>query len=357
MAENKKRVPVEEMRTWITKIFTEAGETQDHSALVADNLLEAEMRGHISHGVDRIPFYVQKVHGGGFKKNANMRILKEKASGFTLDADGGIGVVAGRMAMEECCKRAKTTGACFAVVRNGNHFGIDGYYTLMALKHDMIGLSFCNTSPNMHIWGGADKVLGTNPISVSLPSNLEAPFYFDAATAVAAKGKVVVARDQGIKEVPDTWGVDKDGKVTTDPVQIITGGSVSPFGAYKGSHLSLLIDLLCGALAGSAFNMDTKELMSDWEHPQNVGFLFGALNVEAFTDLKLFKDLVTNQVKRLKASRKAVGFDEILMPGEKEYRNRQDCLKNGVPLNPGVLQKVEAACKKVGVCGVPAGWL
>jgi len=344
----------EKARAFCTEAFMALNVPRADAELVADNLVEGELRGLSSHGLSRLIFYVRKLEAGGFKANPNIRVMQERTSTLMIDADNSLGAVAGAIAMNRCIEKAKSTGIACATVKNGNHYGIAAHYSMMALPHDMIGISMCNSVAKMSVHGGIDPILGTNPISIAVPADKRHPLVYDAATSLVALGKVMVADIEG-KPIPEGWAIDRDGHPTTSAREALNG-AILPFGSYKGSGLAVMVDVFTAVLSGAQFGMHTGELRANPEVGQEVGFFFGAIDIAAFQDVQGFKQRMDQMIAELKASRRAEDCDEILMPGEPEFLKREKNLKEGFRIGPGVLRDLISIKERYGLKIDPADW-
>jgi len=317
-----------------TEAFIVTGVPEADGRLVAENLVEAELRGHPSHGLSRLKFYLAKLEHGGFKVKPNIKILKDRPSMLLMDSDYSLGAVAGKQAMSLCIDKAKKTGFAAASVRNGNHYGIASFYAMMALERDMIGFTTCNTIKLLAVHGGASQILGTNPIAIAVPAGKRYPLVFDGATSMVASGKIILADIEG-KPIPLGWALDTEGKPTTNPKAGLKG-ALLPLGGYKGSGLAVMVDVLSAVLSGAMTSPHVNELRDYPEKGQNVGFFFGAIDVASFEDVDVFKARIDQLIDELKGSKKMEGVEEIFMPGEIEYRNHEKLSKTGFKIGPGV---------------------
>jgi LDH2 family malate/lactate/ureidoglycolate dehydrogenase len=323
-------------RDFCTEALTVLGVPESDALIVATNLVEGELRGLSSHGLSRLKFYVNKLAAGGFKVRPEIKVLEERSSMLLMDADNSLGAVAGVRAMNLCIEKAKKTGIACAAVKNGNHFGIAAFYAMLALDHDMIGIAMCNAVAKMAVYGGIDSVLGTNPISIAVPTGKRLPLIFDAATSEVALGKIMVADIEG-KSIPKGWAIDREGHSTDNP-KLALKGAVLPFGGYKGSGLAVMVDVFTAVLSGALFGMHAGELRADPEKGQGVGFFFGAIDIASFQDVSGFKNRIDQLIADLKASRRAEGVSEIYMPGELEFLKKERLTKTGFAVGPGVLK-------------------
>jgi len=268
----------------------------------------------------------------------NVKIIKESNTSALIDADNGMGHIASYKAMEMCIDKAKKYGMGSVGVRNSNHFGINAFYSMMALEEGLIGLTFTNTSPLMAPFGGRERLLGSNPLCIAVPAGEEPDVVLDMATSVVARGKIEVAARKGMK-IPEGWAIDAEGRVTVDPKQALEG-ALLPFGGPKGYGLAMVVDILSGVLTGSKFGPETGSLFGDLDRPQEVGHFFMAINIESFMPLETFKKRMDSMIRRIRNSEKAVGFDRIYMPGEIEYEKTLELQKTGIPVNEKVIAEL-----------------
>jgi LDH2 family malate/lactate/ureidoglycolate dehydrogenase len=317
-----------------TEAFMATGVPEPDAKLVAQNLVEAELRGHPSHGMSRLKFYIAKLEHGGFKARPNIKILKDRPSMLLMDSDLSLGAVAGKQAMSICIEKAKKTGVAVASVRNANHFGIAAFYAMMALEHNMIGFTTCNANKLQAVHGGASPLLGTNPIAIAVPAGKRYPLVYDGATSTVASGKMIVADIEG-KAIPLGWALDAAGKPTTNPKAGLTG-VLLPLGGYKGSGLAVMVDVLSAVLSGAMTSPHVNELRANPEKGQMSGFFFGAIDIASFDDVDAFKAEIDRLIDELKGSKKMEGVEEIFMPGEIEFRSHEKLSKTGFKIGPGV---------------------
>ena len=323
--------------------------------IVASNLVEGELRGLSSHGLSRMIYYINKLEAGGFKAKPDIKVLQERPATLLMDADNAMGAVAGSQAMKLCIQKAEKTGIACAAVQKGNHFGIAAFYSMMALEKEMIGIAMCNSVAKMAVYGGVDPVLGTNPISIAVPADLKYPLVFDAATSEVALGKILVADIEG-KTIPKGWAIDSEGYPTQNPKSALSG-ALLPFGGYKGSGLAVMVDVFSAVLSGAFFGLHTGELRADPEKGQDVGFFFGAIDVASFQEVQTFKRRIDQMITELKASRKSEGVTEIYMPGELEFLKKEQLLKSGFQIGPGVLRDLMSIKNRFGLRNSPEDWL
>lgn len=315
----------------VTDIFLKAGYSEEYAPLVADNLIEAELRGVRSHGLVQVKPYVERFRAGEIC-NAKPELLQESAATAVVDGHFAPGVISGIYGMNLAIQKAEENGIGVAVVRNGTHFGMAYYYARMALKHNMIGLAFTNAGAFVAPYGGIRRELGTNPICVAVPAGRHDPIVFDAATSEAAFNKLFFAATEN-RKVPKGWAMDENGDDTENPEEGMNG-ALYPFGGYKGYGLAVMVNILTGLLSGASLAYDENGNMQ--ENIDNVGYNFAAIDISKFQDVDKFKQLVDIFADRLKNSEKKKGVQEILLPGEPEFRNARKARKEGMLLYDGV---------------------
>lgn len=326
-----------ELKDYIIRYFSRWQVPTEDAAMAADVLLSADARGVDSHGMIRLnSYYGSRLRKGLINALSPMTIIKETPTTLAIDGNNGLGHPLGVKTMQRCIDKASTIGLAFATVRNSNHYGIAGYYAMMALPHDMIGVSFTNSGPLVAPTYGKKAMLGTNPIAVAVPALSQRPFVLDMATSIVPIGRVSVYQKEG-KPIPEGWGVDDKGIITRDPSQVINGGALMPLGGpdimrgYKGYGLALLVDIFAGVLAGSAFGENVYGSSSS--SAAGVGHFFAAIKIDAFRELDAFKKDMDDLLTQLKNSPKAEGQERIFIHGEKEFENADRSAVEGISLS------------------------
>jgi L-2-hydroxycarboxylate dehydrogenase (NAD+) len=362
MADNESgmpRVGVAALHTFCTEVFEKLGVPSEDAAITSEVLISADLRGVESHGVARLPRYVDGIRDGVMVPRPNVQVVQETVSTAVLDANNGLGQPPSVRAMELAIQKARKAGIGFVTVRNSNHYGIAGYYAMMALKHDMIGISLTNSDTLVVPTFGRKAMLGTNPISVAVPGGRELPYVLDMATSVVPRGKLEVYDRLG-KKMPLGWATDSTGQSTDDAGLVLKIlkykegllGGILPLGGvgelhsgYKGYGLAMLVDIFSGVLAGTAYSTLTYPTGPRGEKlPSRIGHFFGAVRVDAFRPLPEFKADMDNFIDLLKSSPKAEGEGRIYIPGEKEFEREVERRRDGIPLHP----KVVANMKRIG---------
>ena len=333
----------EKLKDFSENILKKLGLKYEEARIISDILIAADLRGISSHGIARLPIYAKRIKLGLINPKPLIRVLKENQTSALLDADNGMGHIAAYKAMDLCIKKAKIVGMASVAVKNSNHFGINAYYTMMGAKENLIGMAFTNTSPLMAPFGGRERLLGSNPLSIAIPSGKEPDIVVDMATSVAARGKLEVAERKGQK-IPVDWAIDEEGRTTTDPKEGLLG-ALLPFGGPKGYGLAIFVDIVSGILTESNFGPDCGSLFGDLERPQNIGHFFTAISIENFIEMEKFQEKMDIMIQKIRNSKKAVGFERIYMPGEIEYEKNTELLKNGIKLNENVINELNGLAK------------
>jgi LDH2 family malate/lactate/ureidoglycolate dehydrogenase len=339
-------VDSDSLRSFSAALLVAVGVSEEDAAIAADVLVTADLTGHESHGVARLEGqYVRPVQSGRIRADAKLTTLRETAATLVLDADNGLGQPATKYAMDLCIAKAREAGTCVAVVRHSNHYGIAGYYPMMAVAQDMLGVC-CTTAGALVVpTGGRTMMLGTNPLAFAAPARRNRPFMLDMATSVVPIGKVEV-KARRATPLPLGWAVDGLGKPDTDSVAMLertygdmTGGLV-PLGGleagHKGYGLAAMVDILSGVLAGATVSLHIRESMAGGKGA-DVGHMIAAIDIGAFFDsIDEFKDAMDTYIDDLHAAPVAPGTERIRVAGEPEFDTRERYLRNGLPLHAGV---------------------
>ncbi|NLE75484.1 MAG: Ldh family oxidoreductase [Chloroflexi bacterium] len=334
----QRRIRPERLRRFAAAALEQVGVEPQGALQVAEVLAAADRRGVHSHGVFRLPAYVEAVERGLVETHPTITVERETAVSALVDGGNGFGALASRRAMGLCIEKAQTAGLAAVAVHGSTHNGMMAYYSMMALPHNMIGFAATNANTWVAPTGAAKKAFGTNPLTVAVPAGEERPFVLDMATSVVSHGKIATRHEQGLP-LPLGWGLDGKGRPTTDGHQVLNGGSILPLGGleetsgYKGYGLSMLVDLLCGPLTGSLFGVAIQSwLVPGRTQPYNVGHFFAALRVDLFRPLEEFKADVDRLIRQTRGLPKAPGVPRIYVAGEKEWENDQQSQELGIPL-------------------------
>ena len=343
----------EDLFDFMVRFFVKLGVPQDRAEVTAEILQSADLRGVNSHGMIRLhTYYGSRLQKGLIDPHAEPEIIRESIASLALDGKNGLGQVNAKIAMEMCIEKAQNSGIAMVTVKNSNHYGIAGYYAMMALEHDMIGISLTNAQALVAPTYGKKRLLGTNPIAVAAPALSQQPYVLDMATSIVPIGKVTVYQ-KAHENIPNGWGMDPKGRITETPTEVIQGGALLPLGGsdlmrgYKGYGLALLVDILSGVLSGAAFGQEVG-------HPKdnlnaNVGHFFAAMRLDAFRDPQEFKQDLDALFTQLKETEKAEGQERVYIHGEKEFERAARYREEGIPLLEEVVKNLEEAGSSVGI--------
>ncbi|PZE21052.1 Ldh family oxidoreductase [Paenibacillus xerothermodurans] len=338
-------VQVDQLRQFCTDVFAKSL-PQREAAIIADNLVDADLLGVESHGVSRVPGYLKRMEQGLIERSTNISLISETPTTAMYDAGNGWGQVVAVKAMQAAIDKAKAYGTAFVGVNNSNHFGTCSYYTRMAAAEGCIGIAMTNSSAMMVPFGSLAPSLGTNPLSFAIPTGAgQDPVVLDMATSNVARGKIIVAKTKG-NQIPEGWAVTKDGEPTTDPIAALEG-FLLPMGS-KGSGLAIMVDVLSGVLTGALFGKRVPRMYEDPE-PQNIGHFFGVIRVDAFMPLDEFYRRMQEKIDETVKSQPAKGFNRVYMPGEIESLKMKKQLAEGIALSPAIFRELEQTGRKYGV--------
>lgn len=357
MSNDFKTINADKLQQVVTEIFTRLEVPPAEAAVTADNLVAADLRGIASHGVARLQRYVGYLQEGKVRRQARLDIIKETPVSLTLDGNNSLGQPNSKQAMDLTIAKAAASGCAFTTMRRSAHYGIAGYYAMMALPHDMIGISLTNTAPLAVPTFSTACFLGTNPVAVALPAGKRYPIVVDMATTVIPRGKLEVYKRLE-KPIPAGWAINEDGTMASDPGRVLAnfdnknpggilplGGAGEEFGGHKGYGINLLIDILCGVLSDGA----TGDGVYKNPKEANVCHFFGAVKVENFIAPARFKELIDNLIGTLKGLSKIPGQQTIFLHGEKEYLACEKNRKEGVKLHSKTATYLNDITAKLGI--------
>ncbi|HZO95132.1 MAG TPA: Ldh family oxidoreductase [Candidatus Baltobacteraceae bacterium] len=352
---SKTRTPEAAERAFIVRALTAVGVRASDARDVADVLVAADLRGVESHGIARLEtFYVRRIEAGVVNARPTYTVLRDGPTQLAMDAGNGLGHPAGIEAMRRTIAKAKDHGVAFGTVRNSNHYGIAAYYAMMALEHDLMGLSMTNSTHLAVPTFGRKKTTGTNPIAVAIPAGAHPPFVLDMATTGVTFGRLEVSERKG-KPLKHGWAVDADGRETLDAAVAKSSGALLPLGGYgtdngghKGYGLGALVDILCGVLAGGAFGA-SADVSETGMHGGIVGHFFGAFRLDALRDgAELARD-VDRELGTFERSAPAPGAERVIVAGTPEREFTERYRREGVPIDPKVWETIDAMADRLGI--------
>lgn len=330
----------------VADIFSVLGIAHNDARVVAEDLVTADLEGVASHGVMLVPMYVDRILQGSVSKHGEGDIVSDNNAAIVVDAGNALGQLTAHQAVKLSVARAKNSGTAVVSVRNAFHFGTAGRYARLMAEQGCIGIVMSNTRPLMPAPGGAEAMVGNNPMAIALPSVGMHPVEIDMALSATAMGKIRLAAAAG-QTIPDGWAVNSEGQPTTDPAEAIKG-MLLPAAGPKGFGLAFVIDLLCGGLSGGAIGAEVRPLYGDPAQPYQCSQLFLAIHVGHFSAADTFEARVQDQAARVSGSRRASGVERVYAPGELAHATR---LANGevCTLSRQTLNSLIAAAGKAGL--------
>jgi L-2-hydroxycarboxylate dehydrogenase (NAD+) len=354
MSERNVHVPVKKLVDFMVAALFKMGVPQEDASIIADVLVTSDLWGVRS---AHLKMYYERMKAGLQLPVTKWKVVKDTPTTAVVDGGNGMGMVVGYHAMHLAIEKARKFGLGAVAVRNSSHYGIAGYYPLMAVKQGLVGLSVTNAHPSTAPTFGTQPMLGTNPIAVAAPTDEVFPYMYDAATSVVPRGKIEIAA-RANKPIPEGWVVNKDGVSATDSNAMIAemdkgnvallpiGGMGELMGGHKGYGLATMVEIFSAAFQNGAY----LSMLHDTDHEGNqqflrIGHFFLAIDIEHFIPLDDFKHITGNMMRELRASRKGSTQGHIYTAGEKEYYNTQKVMAEGVEITPGV-QKALSSLQK-----------
>jgi L-2-hydroxycarboxylate dehydrogenase (NAD+) len=354
-------VPVNVLESFMRDVFIKLGVPADEARICSDILITSDLRGIESHGIQRMRMYYDRIRQGTQFTDTRMEIVRESPTTAVVDGHHGMGQVTGYRSMEMAIQKARQYGMGAVAVRNSAHYGIAGYYPLMAIKAGMIGMSFTNARPSIAPTFGVKPMLGTNPIAFGCPTDEPFPFVYDAATSITQRGKLEVLARVG-KSAPSGWVIDQDGNNLTNSQECLDGfgketaallplgGAGETLGGHKGYGLATMVEIFSSALQTGSFLYGLTGIGEHGEkQPNKLGHFFMAINIESFTSLDDFKNTVGSILRDLRAANKEPGCTRIYTAGEKEYEIEHRVRQMGVVIVPDLMKDVTKMINELGL--------
>lgn len=368
MADVSVYVPVQKLTDFTIEALIKMGLPRADAEIAADVLIAADIYGVRSHGLAHLRMYHQRIKMGLQQPVTRWTLVKETPTTAVMDGGNGNGMVVGCHAMRIAIEKARANGLGAVAVRNSSHYGIAGYYTRMAAREGMVGMSFTNAHPSIAPTFGVTPMLGTNPIAFSAPTDEEFPFTFDAATSIAPRGKIEIAERTG-RPIPEGWVIMPDGTLGTESRRLIEemnrgaaallplGGSGEVMGGHKGYGLATMVEILAAAFQDGAFLSELHDKdKSGNPHPSRIGHFFLAIHIESFLPLDRFRKTAGSILRELREYGKAPVDRKIYTAGEKSHNNAVRAMQEGIKVGPNLKKALVALREELGVTGHDLGF-
>jgi L-2-hydroxycarboxylate dehydrogenase (NAD+) len=356
-----KRISLDTLENFCREALVCAGVPAPDAAIVADVLVTSDRLGIDSHGINRLKsIYLDRIREGILNPVTEISVVREGPTTAVLDGNNGMGHVVGRRAMEMCIRKAQHFGMGMVAVRNSSHYGIAGYYGMMAAEENMIGITGTNARPSVAPTFGVENMLGTNPLTFVMPSDEPFPFFLDCATSVSQRGKFEYYAKNGM-DLPQGWAIDRNGESKTNSVEVLEDliagrAALAPLGGvgeenagYKGYGYSTVVEILSAALQTGPFLSALTGIENGKKVPYRLGHFFIAINIEHFIEPDQFRKTTGDILRELRNSEKMPGAERIYTAGEKEYLASLERTQNGVPVNETLLKEINQIAEEWGV--------
>ena len=357
----EKFIPFEVVESFMIDAMVKSGIPRADAAIVAEVLVKADKLGFDSHGINRLkPIYLDRIREGIQNPVTNFEIVREGPTTAVVDGHNGMGHVVGYRSMQMAIEKAKKYGMAMVAVRNSTHYGFAGYYALMAVKEDMIGITGTNARPSIAPTFGIENMLGTNPLTFGMPTDEAFPFLLDCATSIIQRGKVELYARAG-KEMSKGWVIDEQGESKTNATEVLADliagkAALTPLGGigeetagYKGYGYATVVEILSSALQQGAFMKMLMGVQDGKKVPYPLGHFFIVIDIAAFTDPADFKKTTGSILRELRASKKMPGQTRIYTAGEKEYEVWMSRKDKGIPFNEALLEEFRGICTSYGL--------
>lgn len=322
------KISVDDYKKFVTNKFLDHGVTEEHAAIVTEILLYADSRGIPSHGVLRLPHYIERLKHQSIKSNPSLQYNRINDVITQLNGDDGLGHVVAKYAMEEAISIAHKKGIGVVSVNKTSHSGAVGYYAKMAAEKNMIGLIFTQADALVAPYGGKEAYLGANPIAFGAPTGKDFPMVLDISTSKVSFGKVMIEKEKGNK-IPKDWGLDDQGVATDNPADVV---ALQPMERAKGYGLAILVDILSGVLAGTNTGRDIEPMYKDLTKPRDLGQFFLVINPSFFGASESFINSMTSMVSSIQGCPPQEGFEKVYIPGERANLREKDVQENGIDI-------------------------
>ena len=341
-----------DLRHFASSAFAAVGLTARDAAVMADSLVVSDLRGTHSHGIIRLPYLIARLRNGGANASPNIRVVKDAPATAMLDGDRALGAITATRAMDLAVTKARSQGIGLVTATNSDFIGACAHFAMMALPHDMIGIAWTNGAPGMAPWGGRGHAIGNNPIAFAAPGGARGPIVLDMALSVAAGGRVRLAAKRN-ERIPTGWVIDRDGRDTDDPGDLVDGGALLALG-YKGYGLAVFGEILCGVLTGSRILGEVPPWFAETHREVANGHMHIAIDIAHFVAPANFRQRIDELTEMLKATPLIPGVEEILLPGERAWRTSRAQSIEGIRLPEEVVTDLGVLATALGIKPVTA---
>ena len=367
MTANTVYVPIETLRRFMMDVFVGLGVPAEDSDVCAGVLIASDLRGIESHGVGRLKMYYDRIRAGIQRAKTDFRVVSDRGATAVVDGGHGMGHVIGVRSMRMAIEKARTYGLGAVAVRNSTHYGIAGYYALMATREEMAGLTMTNARPSVAPTFGVEPLLGTNPITFGCPTDEPFPFVIDCATSITQRGKIeVLARED--KPTPEGWAIDSEGDAHTDTADLLKdlvagtaallplGGTGELLGGHKGYGYSTMVEILSAALQGGNHTRALLGWKDGGRVPYGLGHFFLAIDIAHFIQPDIFRAAAGAICRTLRDSKRALGQERIWTAGEKEYEIEKVRRQDGVPVGETLQQELKTMQRELCLTQYEFNW-
>jgi LDH2 family malate/lactate/ureidoglycolate dehydrogenase len=332
------------VRKFVYDYLAALGADEEEASIDADGIVYGALRWYPAQGqgLEKLFRHTKQIHEGGIVTHAPVSFIKDRGAVALLDAAKASGFVAGTRAMRRAVEKAQEHGIGCVLVRHSNHLGTSGYYANMAAERGMIGIAFTNAGPEMAPWGARTPVLGTNPWGLGVPRRDGQPLILDMALTMSGQGMIRWAYREG-REIPITWALTADGRRTTNPAEVIEGGTQLPIGDFKGSGLSFMTDVIAGVLSGAKFGLNTYNDITNLD----VGHCMIALDIETFMEREEYEIRLNEFIQMIKSAAPIEPGTEIFLPGEMEQHRMRKRLVEGIPVDEETVERLRKMCADI----------
>jgi LDH2 family malate/lactate/ureidoglycolate dehydrogenase len=352
----ERRVSYQQLYHFTESVFKKIGCSDNDAEQATIVLISADLRGIDSHGVARLSGYLRLHEVGRVNASPDIKLIHETPSTATVDGDKGLGLIVAPKAMKIAIEKAKQVGSGWVSVKNSNHYGIAAAHAMLALEHDMIGISMTNASALVAPTFSIERMLGTNPICVAIPAGKQPAFVADLATTTAANGKLEILQRKK-QQAPVGWIQDKEGNISTDAHALKTGGALLPLGSdrdhgsHKGYALGAIVDIFSAVLSGANYGPWVPPFPAYVPMPENmpgegIGHFFGAMRIDGFRPAEEFKKHMDQWIERFRSAKPINGEQKVLIPGDPEREAEADRMKSGIPLHETVIEDLQQIALK-----------